>query len=65
MQLIKTAQQVDRPTKDRIKDYEEALRLLQAIVSEAPADAQPNDLSTVIERTNKALERLRLEDFFP
>ncbi|MEE9130100.1 MAG: hypothetical protein V3T84_08785 [Phycisphaerales bacterium] len=65
MQLIKAAQQVDRPTKDRIKDYEEALRLLQAIVSEAPADAQPDDLSDTIERTNKALERLRLEDFFP
>lgn len=65
MQLIKTAQQVDRPTKDRIKDYEEALRLLQAIVSEAPDDAQPDDLSDTIERTNKALERLRLEDFFP
>ena len=65
MQLIKTAQQVDRPTKDRIKDYEEALRLLQAIVSEAPADAQPDDLPAAIDRTNKALERLRLEDFFP
>jgi hypothetical protein len=65
MQLIKTAQQVDRPTKDRIRDYEEALRLLQAIVSEAPADAQPDDLSAAIERTNKALERLRLEDFSP
>ena len=65
MQLIKAAQQVDRPTKDRIKDYEEALRLLQAIVSEAPADAQPDDLPAAIERTNKALERLRLEDFFP
>jgi hypothetical protein len=65
MQLIKAAQQVDRPTKDRIKDYEEALRLLQSIVSEAPADAQPDDLPAAIERTNKALERLRLEDFFP
>ncbi len=65
MQLIKAAQQVDRPTKDRIKAYEEALRLLQAIVSEAPADAQPDDLSATIDRTNKALERLRLEDFFP
>ncbi len=65
MQLIKAAEQVDRPTKDRIKDYEEALRLLQAIVSEAPADAQPDDLSAAIDRTNKALERLRLEDFFP
>ncbi|MEE8154711.1 MAG: hypothetical protein V3T53_07085 [Phycisphaerales bacterium] len=65
MQLIKTAQQVDRPTKDRIKDYEEALRLLQAIASEAPDDAQPDDLSDTIERTNKALELLRLEDFFP
>ncbi len=65
MQLIKAAQQVDRPTKDRIKDYEEALRLLQAIVSDAPADAQPDDLPAAIERTNKALERLRLEDFFP
>ena len=65
MQLIKAAQQVDRPTKDRIKDYEEALRLLQAIVSQAPADAQPDDLPAAIDRTNKALERLRLEDFFP
>lgn len=65
IQLIKAAQQVDRPTKDRIKEYEEALRLLQAIVSEAPADAQPDELSATIDRTNKALERLRLEDFFP
>ena len=65
LQLIKAAKEVDRPTKDRIKDYEEALRLLQAIVSEAPADAQPDDIAATIERTNKALERLRLEDFFP
>ena len=65
LQLIAKAQHLDRPTKDRIKDYEEALRLLQAIVTEAPADAQPDDLPTTIDRTNKALERLRLEDFFP
>lgn len=65
LQLIAKAKEVDRPTKDRIKDYEEALRLLQVIVSETPADAQPEDIATTIDRTNKALERLRLEDFFP
>ncbi len=65
LQLIAKAKEVDRPTKDRIKDYEEALRLLQAIVTEASADAQPDDISSTIDRANKALERLRLEDFFP
>lgn len=64
-ELIASAAKTDRELADRIRDYQEALRILKDIEASAGPDQKPADLAAQIKRVQDELERLQLKQFFP
>ena len=64
-ELIAEADRTDRALADRIEDYQQAQKILKSIAADAPDDAKPEGLADQIKQVDKALERLRLQEFFP
>ncbi|MCI0677014.1 MAG: hypothetical protein L0Y42_14725 [Phycisphaerales bacterium] len=64
-ELISQARNVDRPRNERIGDYQEALRMLKAMEGRIPSGQSPKELADLIQQSNRELEQLQLEEFFP
>lgn len=63
--LIEAAEDDAEQLSVRISDCQEALRIVQLILDEAPEDEQPVDLVEQLNRIKATLERLKLQEFFP
>jgi hypothetical protein len=64
LELIAAAAEADRSVDERIRDYEQALESLQSLGGSPPSDQQPAELTDLIERVERELERLKLKEFF-
>lgn len=64
-ELIAAAQTNDQPTAERIANYEEALRILEAVEANTAPERLPDDLLNKIKSLRSELEQLRLNEFFP
>ena len=62
LSLVERAENTDRSRSSRVRDYEDAILLLQHLATNAPADRP--ELESRIARLEEAAERLRLEQFF-
>jgi hypothetical protein len=63
LSLIAAAEDATRARPDRIADYEQALASLKKL--QASSDELPDDLAATISDAERAMERLKLEEFFP
>ncbi len=63
--LLESAEDDQRELSARIAEYQEALKLLEAMKAGADETDWPEDLQLRIERTRVELDRLRLRKFFP
>lgn len=63
LSLVERAENTDRSRPSRVRDYEDAILLLQHLAANAAASDRP-DLESRIVHLEDAAERLRLEQFF-
>lgn len=64
-ELIEQARQPERARAERIRDYQQALQILRRIDSSSTPSQRPVGLHDEIQRIERELESLQLEDFFP